>query len=569
MGTADGNVQVSESNSCTSGVPVDLPVAIHSIPPASIAGRTGVAENTSGEAYSVTNISGYTYTWTITGGTQATGGTSNSITVDWGAEGTGYVSVVAQYGTCAAAPAVQIEVDKYVIIESIRDGRWDRTNTWDCGCIPLAAENVRINNGHTVELRSWPLPTEITNLIIETGGELDPNNLAMTIHGDFMLNGTFLSGGTRDLIMDGFNTYIDGLGTLDHQIQLSSQIYIASTAVIDMTSGDFIIDDDVSVSNYGSLTIADNLVGSNASSTFVNEANSTLKVGTALFSGNGILDASSADNSVHYIGTVAQTIKSPLSSYYNLIVEESGTKSLSSALDVNGDLTINTPAILDVVSGSNYSINLAGDWINLGGTFNEQQGNVIFDGASDQNITGAETFYDFTFSNSADLYLNNSTVVSNTLSMNGGNIFSQGNILTIGTDALNPGSLSYLSGTVVGQFEQWISSTGSFLFPVGTATDYRPANVTFTSQVDGSVISEFISGDPGSTGLPLSETGISISDQYTEGYWSLTAANGFSSTNYNVQLTATNFSSYTIGPETRIIKRTSGDPSGWVLDGTH
>ena len=40
------------------------------------------AENTNGEPYSVTNIAGYTYTWTITGGTQASGGTTNSITIN-------------------------------------------------------------------------------------------------------------------------------------------------------------------------------------------------------------------------------------------------------------------------------------------------------------------------------------------------------------------------------------------------------------------------------------------------------------------------------------------------------
>ena len=83
-GMADANVRVVETNTCTNGPPVDLPVVIHSIQPATINGLTSVAENTTGEPYSVENISGYTYTWTITGGTQASGGTTNSITVDWG-----------------------------------------------------------------------------------------------------------------------------------------------------------------------------------------------------------------------------------------------------------------------------------------------------------------------------------------------------------------------------------------------------------------------------------------------------------------------------------------------------
>ncbi|MEQ9412486.1 MAG: fibronectin type III domain-containing protein, partial [Cyclobacteriaceae bacterium] len=39
-------------------------------------------------------------------------------------------------------------------VTSITSGRWDRTNTWDCGCIPSASDNVIIQNSHTVSLRS-------------------------------------------------------------------------------------------------------------------------------------------------------------------------------------------------------------------------------------------------------------------------------------------------------------------------------------------------------------------------------------------------------------------------------
>ncbi|MEN8203132.1 MAG: hypothetical protein ABFS28_11095, partial [Bacteroidota bacterium] len=563
-GMAGGNVGVIEYNTCTKGESVDLAVTIHSIQPEAISGRRTVAENTNGESYSVTNIPGYTYTWTITGGSQASGGTTNSITVDWGSNGTGYVSVVAQNGGCAASPAIQLEVNKYVIIESITSGNWSSTSTWDCGCIPLATDHVRINASHTVTLPNGG-STEVNNLTIATGGTLNPNNKELTIHGNFELDGSYLTG-SKDLIMDGFGKYIDGVGTLGQGILLTADIYVESSAAIDITSGDLEVGTGISISNYGVLNITDNLIGLDAASTWINENNATLEIGGDLFNGNGILDASATENTVIYSGTVAQTFKSPQTSYYNLSTDGSGTKSMAGNLDINGDLSLYGSSTLDVVS--NYSINLAGDWINTLGTFNEQTGTVIFDGTTDQNITGAETFYNLTFSNTSDLYLNNNVAASNNFSMSGGNIYTQGNILTIGTGAGSPGSLTYASGVVVGQLERWASATATpYLFPIGTATDYRPATITYTNFGTGSVISEFIASDPGSTGLPLSEGTVNITNQYTEGYWSLTANNGFISTDYSLQLTAMNFSSYTIIPGTRIISRLSG--GSWVLDGIH
>ncbi len=58
-----------------------------------ITGPAAVLPNATGVTYSVINTPGSTYTWTITGGTQASGGTTNNITVDWGGVGSGDVSV--------------------------------------------------------------------------------------------------------------------------------------------------------------------------------------------------------------------------------------------------------------------------------------------------------------------------------------------------------------------------------------------------------------------------------------------------------------------------------------------
>ena len=110
-GTAgSGTVSVTETNAggC-SGAPVSLNVTISPAPTTSaITGSGTVCENQTGVGYSVSNTTGSTYAWTITGGTQASGGTTNSITVDWGASGSGTVQVVeTNAGGCVGAPVTQ------------------------------------------------------------------------------------------------------------------------------------------------------------------------------------------------------------------------------------------------------------------------------------------------------------------------------------------------------------------------------------------------------------------------------------------------------------------------------
>lgn len=565
VGMADANVRVIESNACTEGSPVDLPVTIHSIQPPSIAGRPTIAANTTGVPYSVSGIAGYTYTWTITGGIQVSGGNTESITVNWGPSGTGMVSVVAQMPGCSAASPTELDVYIYVIIESVQTGDWDDPATWDCNCIPLATENVRINPSHTVTLKAGGAGTEVNNFMIEAGGTLDAADKIMTIHGNFDIDGTY-QGGTKILEMDGFGKFIDGIGTITEGFVLSTNVYFTTTAVVNVTGGQILIGDGVEISNYGTVTIANDITGSNGLSQWTNQANSTLRIGGSLLA-TGTLETDAAGNTVIYNGTGDQLVKIPLSSYANLVAGGGGTKNLTGDLGVEERIVINGAGTLDI-TGSSYTINLAGNWHNLGGTFNAQSGSVILDGTVDQFIYGPETFYNLYVNSGGDLTLDNDINVSNNLSMNGGNIDPQFNTLILGTGIGTPGSLTYNSGTVLGRMTRWITASGSsYLYPVGSPGNHRPAELTLTDLIPGSLTLGFVEGDPGSAGLPLGESTVSITNQYNEGYWDLLPQNGLVTNDYNLQLTATNFVSYSIIPGTRVIKRTNG--GSWFLDGNH
>ena len=89
-GTSGGTITVTPGNSCGSGTAQTLAVTVITVPaqPSAISGSATVCSGATGLTYSVTNISGVTYTWTLPSGwTQTAGGTTNSITVTAGTSG--------------------------------------------------------------------------------------------------------------------------------------------------------------------------------------------------------------------------------------------------------------------------------------------------------------------------------------------------------------------------------------------------------------------------------------------------------------------------------------------------
>lgn len=223
------------------------------------------------------------------------------------------------------------------------------------------------------------------------------------------------------------------------------------------------------------------------------------------------------------------------------------------------------------LSANNLNISLGNSWTNAG-TFIPGTGTVTLNGTGTQTITKStgETFNNLTINKpSGAVTLTNNIQVNSTLNMTSGNIDCGANTLTLGISTVSTGTLTYTNGSIIGNFKRWINATGvGILFPVGVSAYYRSALLTFTNIVGGTLTAGFISSDPGSNGLPVSESGKSIANQYTEGFWDFTAANGLASTNYAIELTGNGFTSYSVSSSTRLLYRsTSGSP--WSLNGTH
>ena len=196
-----------------------------------------------------------------------------------------------------------------------------------------------------------------------------------------------------------------------------------------------------------------------------------------------------AGTSTVVFGGNSLSVTSAGMSFYNVSVT-TNTTTLLNSLTLNNNLTISGSAIL--APGSN-TINVGGNWSNWGsGGFTEATSTVNFNGTALQTITttSGENFTNLTVNNSGSgVKLMNNATAATTLTMTQGNIDLNSNSLTLGTSAVNKGTLSRSSGTIIntGSFIRWFGTStiadGSIsgLFPMGTATDYRPINVSAPS----------------------------------------------------------------------------------------
>ncbi|MPM24685.1 hypothetical protein SDC9_71169 [bioreactor metagenome] len=110
-GSASGNITVTPSNTCGTGAVQTFAVTTTSVPaqPSAISGNTSTCSGTTGLSYSVTNVSGVTYNWTLPSGwTQNGGGTTNTITATAGTSG-GTISVMPS-NSCGSGTAQNLTV---------------------------------------------------------------------------------------------------------------------------------------------------------------------------------------------------------------------------------------------------------------------------------------------------------------------------------------------------------------------------------------------------------------------------------------------------------------------------
>ena len=466
----EGSVAVVAANTCTNTFPVVLPVSIGPLPTSAIIGKTAVPDYTYGEPYSVTGETGYTYNWTVTGGTIASGQGTNSITVDWPGAGYGKVSVTGT-NACGNAEPEEIDVIIYYFIETARSGNFENNSTWVCNCTPTATSAIRIMPLHSVRLTA---SETVALMEIRPAGTLNLNNRNFTVTSDVNIDG--IVSGTGTLSLTGNTKEIDGVGSVQNNGNLSisgGRKTISATANISKSNGNVTIANDITVTNNGTLTVNGSLTGGNANSRFINETNATLNVSETLLN-SGTLISSASPNTVNYFGSVNQIIFP--ATYHHLKASGDGIKSLVAGINILGDLEISGSASLDV-SASNYPITINGDWINSGidaDPFVERTSTVTFSGSALQTIeaVAGETFYNLVINNTGT----EGVTLSGAVTATGQLILTQG-ILRLGSAnrigdtspvVLNGGTLSTGSTTGYSDVAGTLSLTENSFIALGT-----------------------------------------------------------------------------------------------------
>ncbi|MDD5765238.1 MAG: T9SS type A sorting domain-containing protein [Candidatus Marinimicrobia bacterium] len=396
---------------------------------------------------------------------------------------------------------------------------WEKSadlSTWsDASTAPSSAdETITIRNGHTVTITSSESIDQIT---VESGGQL-------TIASGQIL--TLNNGTGTDLTING------------------------------------------TVLNSGTLTISSSSWAVNSGGTYIH--NSTAGISTPL--GAATLDA--ASNFI-YRGSISLSPSVSVSgkTYGNLTFDsESGSYSPSvsgsSALTINGNFTISENVSL--TSSMTGAINIKGNFTN-NGTYSTTSQTASFQGISAQSINGSSTttFYGLTLNNSSGLTLNVSSIVSGTLTLTSGNITTDSYTLTLGSSASSTGTLTRTSGTVIGNFERWLATgtNSSLVFPVGTASNYRPVTISTASVETGGKI--LVAHTDGSDGADLSSTlndgGYTI-NRRSNMYWTLTGTT-ISGGTYDISVNADGQSGISDAAKVRLIR--SSDGSTFSLTGTH
>lgn len=201
-----------------------------------------------------------------------------------------------------------------------------------------------------------------------------------------------------------------------------------------------------------------------------------------------VLDCSAIGNT--FVFGAAGNQSMPGIVYHHLTLSNSGTKSTTTNLDVNGNLLISGTSRLDPNTG-NDNITLAGNWTVTSANadpFDEGTETVTLDGSiTGQTINtvlaAGETFNNLILASSVifnpQFTLDDNVTVATTLTMTSGVTNLNGATLTLTSNAA--GSLAYTAGWVYGGTMVRATTNGAIavgnvrgLFPMGNASNTRP-----------------------------------------------------------------------------------------------
>ena len=411
-----GTLNLTNANTITGTFTLNLEGAGNINITGIISTSTGTLTKIDGGTVTLTGVNTYTGLTTVTGGILILANTSgntipatNNITVSGGtlriSENQTINNLTLSGGT------LLIDAGKTLTING----------TYNAG----SSTSTVTNNGTLILNSTSNFPG--SNAAVTAGFNNLNINAAITLNNNLTVEGIFnLIGGTFDVN----NKTL----TLNNAVAATSGTLTSSTTgtVIYNQSAD---GQNVLAGQYGFLTFSNfNKTLASSGTIYINGLNVCFTPGSAT-------SHTIAGSTIEFNRAGAQNV--PSFTYNNLNISTSNTKTLTTSINIDGNLTISSSATL--ASGGN-TINIKGNWSNYGtGGFTESTGTVNFNGTGAQSIntTGGENFYVLQKSGSGTL-----TLLSNVNVAGGGiadlNISS--GILDAGTNTLDGTASLTMSG---------------------------------------------------------------------------------------------------------------------------
>ena len=334
------------------------------------------------------------------------------------------------------------------------------------------------------------------------------SGVSLTISADATITQPNDDAATNQWNVAGGNTTIGGNLIFSGTSNTASRV-----AKINITSGSFSLSGNVTWMAQGATKeVATEVISlSNGTLTFSNSLAMDQGSGTLNITGNG---------TVNFNGTTAPSfnLNSTIASSLNAVFSNAGgstinfakgfTNANASVVFADGSNAVftgtGTISPFAPITFGNFNlsggtctlagnISVSGNWTD-NGTFTPATNSVTFNGTGTQSIsrTGGETFYGLITNTTGPLIFSSDVLVTNTLTMTGGNYNLNGQTLTLGNSAgaTLVHSLAASAGIMYGAgiFKRWFpataisSTTGSLegFFPLGTATDMSQIEINST-----------------------------------------------------------------------------------------
>jgi hypothetical protein len=108
--SGSGSVQVTQSSSVCGNGSSSLTISVQSAVQPTITGTTSTVAGSTSTTYSVPNTTGYTFSWSVVGGTIVGASNANQVVVSWGTAGAGQVNLTQTLTACGSSASTSLSV---------------------------------------------------------------------------------------------------------------------------------------------------------------------------------------------------------------------------------------------------------------------------------------------------------------------------------------------------------------------------------------------------------------------------------------------------------------------------